>query len=307
MVLQIIHTCLPDKKILALLRCSMKIAETVKDLSEKLSRAREGGCSIGFVPTMGALHSGHISLVERAKRENTLVLCSIFVNPAQFNDPADLEKYPRTPAADIEMLERAECDILFMPPVSEIYPQGEVQGEYDFGYLENIMEGRFRKGHFKGVGRVVARLFRICGPVTAYFGEKDFQQLAVIRMLVEKYHLPARIVGCPVIRENDGLAMSSRNVLLSAAERKDAVLVSRALFAAQEKAAGLTISEVKKLVHGILKSSPLIRPEYFEIVDGDTLLPLAQWEDAAFIRACIAVKIGHVRLIDNVPLNVPPA
>lgn len=253
--------------------------------------------SIGFVPTMGALHAGHMSLVSKSLEQNDYTVVSIFVNPTQFNNSNDLETYPRTLTADLAMLEAAGCDVVFVPEVHEIYPEGtDVQESYDFGSLEMVMEGVHRPGHFKGVANVVHRLFKMVMPTRAYFGLKDYQQLAIIKALVAQYSLPIEIIPCEIVREPDGLAMSSRNVRLLPEQRKHAVSISQALFSAksQEK----SVEETKKSVINTIKSVPLLLLEYFEIVDGTTLQPIRQWSESKNPVGCIAVHVGTVRLID---------
>lgn len=257
--------------------------------------------SVGFVPTMGALHQGHISLVEKAKSENSLVVSSIFVNPIQFNDKNDLHNYPRTLQADLAMLEKAGCDVVFVPSVEQVYPEQEVEGSYDFGLLDRTMEGSFRPGHFNGVAIVVKRLFEIVNPTRAYFGEKDFQQLAIIRRLVEILKLNIEIIGCPIVREKDGLAMSSRNLRLSAEERKKAVSISQTLFEAQRRSRTMSVPELKKWVDSSLQASSGLSAEYFEIVDPLTLQSISSWPNGQAV-GCIAVRVGDIRLIDNISL-----
>lgn len=263
----------------------------------------ESGKSFGFVPTMGALHRGHISLVEKAKQENDIVVVSIFVNPTQFNDKKDLLKYPRTPEKDLKMLEAAGVDCVFMPEASEIYPAGEAEEQFDFGNLEKVMEGAHRPGHFQGVARVVAKLFRIVTPDRAYFGEKDFQQVVIIKKLAEKLFPEIKIIACPTIREADGLAMSSRNTLLDAQTRNEAILISKTLFQLSDLKSRMTIRMLKEYVEEKINTSDLLKLEYFEIADENTLEPLEKMNDGIKSRAFIAVKAVDIRLIDNVSLN----
>jgi pantoate--beta-alanine ligase len=259
------------------------------------------GKTIGFVPTMGALHSGHISLIQRAKKENDVVVCSVFVNPTQFNNKKDLERYPRTLEHDTKMLESAECDILFTPSVTEIYP-AEDERVYDFGELDKVMEGEFRPGHFNGVAMVVRRLFEIVKPTRAYFGEKDFQQLAIVRKLNSILNLGVEIVGCPIIREPDGLAMSSRNVLLDQNYRQSATRISQTLFKAKTLISKMSAQKLEEWVLEEIKKDSRLEPEYFKIVNAETLLPVKDWAEAKSIVGCIAVMAGTTRLIDNVVL-----
>jgi len=272
-----------------------------KALSEK--HATAGGP--GFVPTMGALHRGHISLVERAINENHAVAVSLFVNPTQFNDPADFNRYPRDTGRDLEVLKQVlrEDDMVFVPGVEEIYPEPD-RRKFDFGGLDRYMEGKHRPGHFNGVAQVVTRLFEIVQPQRAYFGEKDFQQMAIIRYITRTLKLPVEIVACPIVREPDGLAMSSRNVLLSESERKEAALISQTLFRAREMYPGMPLGEVRDWVTGYLNTQPHTGVEYFEIVDDRTLEPLKEWKSAGGMVGCVAVRLGKVRLIDNVRFSL---
>jgi pantoate--beta-alanine ligase len=251
---------------------------------------------------MGALHKGHISLIERAKKENNICVSSIFVNPLQFNDKKDLEKYPRTIESDIEKLNEAKCDILFDPSIDEMYPAGEKKS-FDLSGFKGaeIMEGKHRPGHFQGVCTVVKKLFDIIESDKAYFGEKDFQQLVIIKYMVKKLNLPVKIIPCPTVREADGLAMSSRNMLLGIEERKNAPLIFQTLIKAKELKNKTNIEELKEIVQEKINSSLFLKLEYFEIVNSETLLPVVSLREKGNLRACIAVKAGNVRLIDNVP------
>ncbi len=277
----------------------MHIFEKIEELKCYLNSVRTQG-TIGLAPTMGALHEGHLSLIKQAKKKNTFVVCSIFVNPIQFNDPADLNNYPRTLESDIEKLESVDCDILFVPSVTEIYIENETVPE--LGYIATVMEGAFRPGHFKGVALIVNKLFKIIQPHAAYFGEKDFQQLAIIKELVNKTAAPIRIVGCAIIRESDGLAMSSRNIHLTPIERKAAPLIFKTLSEAKNRIHNSSVKEIKKWVTETIESSPLMKIDYFEIVREDSLLPISNWSESENIRGCLAVKIGKIRLLDNVAL-----
>lgn len=265
-------------------------------------KTKKDTASTGFVPTMGALHAGHISLIETAKRENNFVVCSIFVNPTQFNDKKDLEKYPRTLELDLEKLREANCDVVFIPSVAEMYPEEETPFELSFGALEEVMEGRFRPGHFKGVAMIVDKLFQAVHPDNAYFGEKDFQQLAVVTELSKRKHKNIRIVPCPTKRETDGLAMSSRNTLLSKEERKIAPVIYQTLSMVKDKRGKILPEELKQWAFEHLAMNKLIQPEYFEIVDSLTLQAVSVWSAEKKIRACVAVKLGNVRLIDNMEI-----
>lgn len=274
--------------------------ERIADLRSHLSSWRRGGCSIGFVPTMGALHIGHISLINKAKSECDRVVCSIFVNPSQFNDPADLEHYPRTPGPDRELLETAGCDALFMPGIAEMYPDNRLL-ELDFGLMEAVMEGAYRPGHFKGVATVVSKFFSILEPDSAYFGEKDFQQLAVIRELARRMHPHVRVVGCETIRESDGLAFSSRNIHLSAEERKHAGVIYHTLvhlgaaLRHQERMTAAVSSAV-----AAIESMPAFKVQYLQVVDSETLQPAERYNPDRSQRICIAVLTSRTRLIDNI-------
>ncbi|CAN5823808.1 pantoate--beta-alanine ligase [soil metagenome] len=273
-------------------------------LLELLNLKRSQGKTIGFVPTMGALHPGHIALVNKAKSENDLVVASIFVNPTQFNNQQDLVHYPRTIEKDSEMLAQAECDFLFFPAVDEMYPDGikEAIPPIELGGLDTVMEGAHRPGHFAGVMQVVKKLFDSVGSCKAYFGEKDFQQLAVIRKMVKAWKMPIEIVPCPIIREAGGLAMSSRNMRLTEEERKIAPVISKALFKAREFFRDHSIGETKELVTAIINSEPEMKLEYFEIADSATLQPALTGQKKNVV-ACIAVHLGAVRLIDNIVLG----
>ena len=277
----------------------MKVFTTIKETNDYLSRQKDEGRHIGFVPTMGALHEGHLSLMRRAKEENDLLAVSVFVNPIQFNNVADLEKYPRDLDRDRKLLEQIGCDVLFAPEVEEMYPEPE-KTAYDFGLLEQVMEGASRKGHFNGVAIVVRKLFEIIGPHKAYFGEKDFQQLAIIQELVRQYKIPVEIVPCPIVRETDGLAMSSRNERLTEKERKIAPEISRILQAAKAKMAEMSPRELKEWVKGQFEKIPEFRLDYFEIADDTYLQPVENWDKNTGAMGFVAVFLGNVRLIDNI-------
>lgn len=280
----------------------MKIFQNIDDLQDFLSEVRQKGQSIGFVPTMGALHEGHISLIKRAISENDLVVCSIFVNPIQFNKKDDLDNYPRTLEADSQKLQQAGCDVIFNPSVGEMYPEPDNR-QFDFGKLGDVMEGKFRPGHFNGVGIVVSKFFDIVQPDKAYFGQKDFQQLAIIKRLVEITNSSVQIISCPTYREPSGLAMSSRNMRLSADEQQEAAIIYYSLNKAKEMAqGGLPLPAIRDRVKSLIKVSPSLDLEYFEIVDAKTLMPIQEWGEAETIVACIAVWLDEVRLIDNMIL-----
>jgi pantoate--beta-alanine ligase len=278
---------------------TMKIAQTVLQLRQFIGSLKISGHRTGFVPTMGALHEGHISLVNICKKENEITVVSIFVNPNQFNDKKDLENYPCMPEKDIKLLEEAGCDVVFMPGVAEIYPEPDTRS-FDFGLLGEVMEGKHRPGHFNGVAQVVTRLFEIVKPDRAYFGLKDFQQLAIIKKVTKDFNLPVEIIPCPIVRESDGLAMSSRNTLLTPDERSHAARIYATLFRAREMAPDSSPDEIRKFVTGRINEDPYLQTEYFEIADDTTLQPIESWDQAGGKIGCVAVKVGKVRLIDNV-------
>ena len=283
----------------------MYLFKKVSDYQRWLRQVRDQGATIGFFPTMGALHQGHLSLFETSKKENDRTVCSIFVNPTQFNDPKDLEKYPRIPGKDIEMLATAGVDVLFIPDVSEIYPKNlTFDVPIDLGHLDQVLEGSFRPGHFKGVVQVVKRLLDIIQPDSLYMGQKDFQQLTIIRHMMEQLNLAIKLVACPTVREKDGLAMSSRNVRIEPAHRPLAPLIFQALTAAKESAGILKPEQIKATATAQINQPPF-KVEYFEIVDGQTLLPVKRFQDAETVIACTAVWLGAVRLIDNLIVKAP--
>lgn len=278
--------------------CKMQVVKHINELQAIIGRNRGEGRRIGFVPTMGALHKGHLSLVEKAGKETGFVVVSIFVNPTQFNDKADLERYPRDLAKDVELLSHTACQLVFAPEVDEIYPEPDTR-QFNFGPLEEVMEGKFRPGHFNGVAQVVSRLFDIVKPDKAYFGQKDFQQLAIIREMVRRLDLKIEIVPCPIVREPDGLAMSSRNQLLTAGQRKNAAHISSILSAAVNKTGVLNVEELRQWVIAQIDGNEFLKTEYFEIVDETTLQPIKSWNEAGKKTGCIAVHCGKIRLIDN--------
>ena len=277
----------------------MKLVHTIQELRVELDVLRKAGKKIGFVPTMGALHEGHASLVRRAVAENEIVVVSVFVNPTQFNDKNDLLKYPRTLEADCELLEKEGTAYVFAPSVEEIYPEPDTR-QFSYAPLDTVMEGKFRPGHFNGVCQVVSKLFMMVEPDVAYFGEKDFQQLAIIREMVKQMNFSLQIVGCPIVREADGLALSSRNARLSDEQRKQALEISQTLFKSQEYAASHTLAETQQFVEESIAAAEGLELEYFEIVDGLTLQKIASWEDTDYVVGCITVFCGEVRLIDNI-------
>ena len=278
----------------------MKVFESVKELRAELDKAEQSG--IGFVPTMGALHAGHRSLVERARRENGTVVVSVFVNPTQFNDKNDLKHYPRTPEADARLLEEAGADFVLMPTVEEIYPQPDTR-QFDFGLIVKVMEGATRPGHFNGVAHVVSRLFDIVRPARAYFGEKDFQQIAVIKSMVAQLALPIEIVECAIVRGEDGLALSSRNTLLDAAHRAAAPHIYATLRAAVAKSQEMAPARLKEWVTAEVERNPLLKVIYYQSVDARTMQEVAAWDDSPRIQGCIAVQAGDIRLIDNIRIR----
>ena len=277
----------------------MKVVSTISELRNELDACRALGKSIGFVPTMGALHRGHVSLVERSVAENDITVVSIFVNPTQFNDKNDLKNYPRTLEADCALLEGVGATYAFAPEVSEMYPEPDTR-VFSFSPLDTVMEGACRPGHFNGVAQIVSKLFYAVEPHKAYFGEKDFQQLAIIRKMVRQLNLNLEIVGCPIVREDDGLAMSSRNMLLTAEERVRAVNISRILKESLEYAKEHTLQETKKFVEEQIAAIDGFVLEYFQIVDGNTLQQIESWEDSDYRVGCIALFCGKIRLIDNI-------
>ena len=275
----------------------MEVFTSVKELRARLDGVEPSG--IGFVPTMGALHAGHRSLVERARKENATVVVSVFVNPTQFNDKNDLKHYPRTPEADARVLEEAGADFVLMPSVEEIYPEPDTR-QFDFGLIDKVMEGATRPGHFNGVAQVVSRLFDIVRPARAYFGEKDFQQIAVIRAMVGQLHLPVEIVECPIVRGEDGLALSSRNQLLDPAHRAAAPHIYATLRRAVERSQELDPEALKAWVVKEVESNPLLRVIYYQSVDARTMQEVKAWSDSERIQGCIAGQAGDIRSIDNI-------
>lgn len=277
--------------------------ETITN-SEELRRAlgSRDQSGIGFVPTMGALHAGHRSLVERARRECATVVVSVFVNPTQFNDKTDLKNYPRTPEADLRLLEEVGADYVFMPSVEEVYPEPDTR-TFDFGMIDKVMEGATRPGHFNGVAQVVSRLFDLVKPAKAYFGEKDFQQIAVIREMVRQLRIPVEIIPCPIVRGEDGLALSSRNTLLDTAHRMAAPYIYKVLKAAVEKSHQTTPDQLAAWVTAQVESNPLLKVIYFQVVDAATMQQVRTWEESPAVQGCIAVQAGDIRLIDNIKLR----
>ena len=278
----------------------MKVVNNVAALHAALAECPKEG--IGFVPTMGALHAGHRSLVERARRENDTVVVSVFVNPTQFNDKNDLRNYPRTPEADCAVLEAAGADIVFMPSVEEVYPEPDTR-LFDFGQIDKVMEGATRPGHFNGVAQVVSRLFDLVKPRRAYFGEKDFQQIAVIKAMVAQLGIDIEIVECAIVRGEDGLALSSRNELLTPEHRKAAPHIYATISQCSEKMATMTPEELTEWVVKTIDSNPLLKTIYFEAVDARSMQRVERWSDSERIQGCCAVQAGDIRLIDNIKIK----
>lgn len=280
----------------------MQIITTKQELASCVADCKKAGLRIGFVPTMGALHEGHLTLVRRAVAENDRCFVSVFVNPTQFNDKNDLANYPRTIDADARLLESAGCACLFAPTPDEMYDAAEMASTFafDFGGLDQVMEGKYRPGHFNGVVQVVSKLFRLVQPDKAYFGEKDFQQLAIIRRMVKVMQLPVEIVGCPIVRETSGLALSSRNALLTPEQRQTAVHISAVLKESTLFALETTVAELHDAVVAAINKKDGLEVEYFDIVNGDTLQSVEKWDDADYIVGCVTVYCGKIRLIDNI-------
>ncbi|WP_179415903.1 pantoate--beta-alanine ligase [Mucilaginibacter sp. E4BP6] len=278
----------------------MKVFTTTREVQQYLAELRSKGLSTGFVATMGALHHGHLSLIAQAKRANDIVICSIFVNPTQFNDPADLEKYPRPIAHDTQMLEQAGCDILFNPPVSELYADNE-HWHLALGEIEHLLEGEFRPGHYQGVTQVVYKLFNIIKPDTAYFGQKDYQQFMVITKMVELLDLPVKLIMCPIIREEDGLAMSSRNIHLTVEDRLHSLILSKTLNWVKQNFDRNNIAGLQIKAADAINAEDGVSLEYFELTDADTLQPASPHTKS--VVALVAARVGKTRLIDNVLMN----
>ena len=268
-----------------------------------LSTLKAQDKTIGFVPTMGALHQGHLSLIKQAQQKNDVVIVSIFVNPTQFDNKEDLVKYPITLESDTKLLKSISCDVLFHPSVEEIYQENIVSENFDFDGLEHQMEGKFRDGHFNGVGTIVKTLFEIVEPDKAYFGQKDFQQFQIIKKMVEKHHLNLKIKGCKIFREKDGLAMSSRNTRLTKEQREIAPFIYKTLKKAKKKFTTENVEKVNEWVENQFKKEPLLELEYFTIADEKTLETIDKKEDGKKYRAFIAVFAGEIRLIDNIQLK----
>ena len=279
----------------------MRVVKTISELKSLISGYKQENKTVGLVPTMGALHAGHKSLVDRARKENDIVVVSVFVNPTQFNNKQDLATYPRTEERDCALLEAAGCDVVFMPAVEAVYPEPDNR-QFDLGAVAEVMEGAHRPGHFNGVAQIVSKLFGFVEPDRAYFGEKDFQQIAVIRAMVADQGFQLELRPCPIVREESGLAMSSRNALLTADERKTATNIYATLQASKDFAKEHTVAETHDYVVSTLNAINGLEVEYYEIVDGITLQPISDWQETADVVGCITVYCGvrPVRLIDNI-------
>lgn len=280
----------------------MTICGTILEVDRLLNRCRKEGEVIGFVPTMGALHAGHLSLLSTCQIQTSVSVCSIFVNPTQFNDKQDLERYPRMPEKDCALLEQAGCDVVFMPAVEEMYPEADTR-QFDFGTLDKVLDGAHRPGHFNGVAQVVSKLFGIIKPHKAFFGLKDYQQVLIIKKMTEQLKLPVEIVACPTLREADGLAMSSRNMLLAPGERKAASLIPRVMQMAKEKAAEVPLAELKDQMLHLVATQPLLRAEYIEFCDAETLESVSEIKPGRKVICLAAIFAGRIRLIDNIFVN----
>ncbi len=277
----------------------MKIINRVSELRDYVSAVRKAGRTIGLVPTMGALHPGHLSLVERARQDTDVVVVSVFLNPTQFNNPEDLRTYPRTVDADVALLEQAGADVAFVPTVEEMYPEPD-ERQFDLGGVMQVMEGKMRPGHFNGVCQVVSKLFEMSQPTHAYFGEKDYQQIAVIRAMAKQMGFDIKLISCPVVREPDGLARSSRNVRLTPEARRVAPAIYGTLKASIDFARHHTVAQTIQWVIDTINAYPEMEVEYYEIVDGITLQPVEDWNQTNYIVGCITVYCGDVREIDNI-------
>ena len=280
----------------------MKVINKTSDLQAIIEQLKNDGKSIGLVPTMGALHKGHLSLVKNSISNNDITVVSIFVNPTQFNNPNDLASYPRTVDKDLELLQTVGCDVVFAPEADDIYSKSETDSrfEFDFEGLDKVMEGKFRPGHFNGVVQIVSKLFDLVRPNRAYFGEKDFQQLAIIRLMTRRYNLPIEIVPCPIVREDSGLALSSRNSLLKDNEKQVAQHIYAVLNESRQFVPQTEVEELKQCVIAAIEQKPELKVEYFDIVDGHTLKSIVKWDESDYIVGCITVFCGNVRLIDNI-------
>ena len=277
----------------------MRVLNTRNELVNLINNLKKEGKTIGFVPTMGALHEGHLSLVKESKKNSDITVVSVFVNPTQFNDPEDLKRYPRTLEQDVELLKSVNCDIVFAPSGEEIYPEPDTR-KFNFGYLESIMEGAKRPGHFNGVGQVVSRLFDLVAPDKAFFGMKDFQQVVIIKYMVKQLKYNIEIIACPIVREENGLAKSSRNTLLDEDHRKNAPHIYNTLKKARSLASEMGVKEIKEWIVNEINRNPFLDTEYVEIVDDTTLKVTEDWSEPGTKVACVAVYAGKIRLIDNI-------
>ncbi len=281
----------------------MLIFTKISELTGYLSQINAQNKTVGFVPTMGALHDGHVSLIRYSKNTCDYTICSVFVNPTQFNDKSDLDRYPRMPEKDAALLKNAYCDALFMPLVNEMYPDSLLKENYDFGYLDKVLEGAHRPGHFNGVAQIVSRFFDIIKPDKAFFGSKDYQQVMIIKALVKQMNSSIEIIACPILRDPDGLAMSSRNALLSKEERTTASRIPQIMKVAKNLTATKGIKEAKLFVEQEITTVPSMKLDYFEICNADSLNTLTELTSQISAIALIAVYVGKIRLIDNVELN----
>ncbi len=299
MIVQIYGKLNHIQSLLVALRASHVLIFTkIPDLQAFLTEYKAKGHTVGFVPTMGALHEGHISLIRASAEACSLTLCSIFVNPTQFNNPEDLKRYPRMPEKDAKMLEKAGCEVLFLPSVEEMYPKGGTE-TFDLGTVSKVLEGAYRPGHFNGVAQVIKRFFEIIKPDKAFFGSKDYQQVLVVRALVKQLDLPVEIISCPIKREPDGLAMSSRNALLSPEERILASNIPPLMQAAVSMAKVDSVSAARQYIKDQLGRFPNLKLDYFEICDAHTLQSIDHTDETKNALALIAVYVGKIRLIDN--------
>jgi pantoate--beta-alanine ligase len=280
---------------------NLKIFSSREAIHSYLDELKSAGKSIGFVPTMGALHAGHLSLIEAARKQADIIVCSIFVNPTQFNDKKDLENYPRPIEDDLRELRESKCDVLFLPEVDEMYNRSDFWN-IELDNLDKILEGKLRPGHYQGVTQIVKKLFDTVNPDLAFFGQKDYQQIMVISHMVKELRIPVKLIICPIIRERDGLAMSSRNIYLTPEERQQALALFKGLSMAKDLFKSKTISQIKKELGAFLNSSPGIETEYFEIFNARTFEPVST-KRAAVIIALVAARIGKIRIIDNMYLN----
>lgn len=281
----------------------MVIIRKISELEDFVANAHNNRHSIGLVPTMGALHAGHVSLVKKCVAANDVSVVSVFVNPTQFNNPVDLATYPRNEEADFKLLAAEGVSAVFAPTPEEVYPEGldkAADHVFDLGTAAEVMEGKYRPGHFQGVAQIVSRLFRLVRPTRAYFGEKDFQQIAVIRNMIASEHIDVEIVACPILRDDDGLALSSRNALLTPDQRRNAPAIHRALSQSVEYSHTHSVADTHRQVVEQIDAVPEMKVEYFEIVDGRTLLPVEEWSESDYVVGCITVYNGKVRLIDNI-------